>query len=84
VDETLSIDMQKSILRFRERFQQTNRQKEIYLSVIDDKIFIALTQDKDRFEPSLLSNTVSFEIAREFYEDIKLLLDIVKEVDVMN
>jgi Protein of unknown function (DUF3137) len=84
VDETLSIDMQKSILRFRERFQQTNRQKEIYLSVIDDKIYIALTQDKDRFEPSLLSNTVSFEIAREFYEDIMLLLNIVKEVDVMN
>lgn len=82
--DVLSADLQRAVLRFRQRFQEVNREKEIYLSMIDDKIYIALTQDKDLLEPSLFQNTVSFEVVREFYQDIHLLLDILREVDVMN
>jgi hypothetical protein len=32
--------MPHAILRFRERFQEENHQKEIYLSIINDKVFI--------------------------------------------
>lgn len=84
LQDVLSTDLQRAILQFRQRFQQVNRQKEMYLSIIDDKIYIALTQDKDLLEPSLFRNTVSFEVVREFYEDINLLMDILREVDVMN
>jgi hypothetical protein len=82
--EVLSEDLQHAILRFRQHFQEVNRQKEMYLSIIDDKIYIALTQDKDLLEPSLFQNTVSFGVVQEFYQDINLLLEILREVDVMN
>lgn len=82
--DVLSEDLQRAILRFRQQFQEANRQKEIYFSIIQDKIYIALTQDKDLLEPSLFRNTVSFETVQEFYQDINLLLDILREVDVMN
>lgn len=84
IQEVLSEDLQHGILQFRQYFQESNRRKEIYLSIIDDKIYIALTQDKDLLEPSLFQNTVRFEVVQEFYHDIGLLLAILHEVDVMN
>jgi len=84
IQDVISQEMQLAILNFRRRFQEQNRQKEIYFSIIDDKVYIALTQDRDLLEPSLWTNTVSFELVREFYEDLRLLLDLVRYVDVMN
>lgn len=84
VKDVMSPEMQRNILRFRSRFQQVNRQKEIYLSIIGDKIYIALSQDKDLLEPTLLHSNVSYEIVREFYEDLRLLLEVVLDVDAMN
>ncbi len=84
IKDILSEELQQGILKFRQYFQENNRQKEIYLSIIDDKIYIALTQDKDLLEPSLFQNTVSFEIVREFYYDIGMLLNILQKMDVMN
>jgi hypothetical protein len=84
IKDIVSAEMQRAILQFRQRFQQSNRQKEIYFSIIGDKIYLALTQDRDLLEPSLLNTNVSFEIVKEFYDDLALLLNLVKEVDVMN
>jgi hypothetical protein len=84
IQDVLSDDLQRGILQFRQYFQESNRAKEIYLSIIDGKIYIALTQDKDMLEPSLFQNTVGFEVVREFYYDINMLLAIVHEMDVMN
>lgn len=82
--EVISEDMQRVILQFRHRFLETNRQKEIYFSIIGDKIYLALTQDKDLLEPSLFANNVSFELIKEYYEDLRLLLEVVLDVDVMS
>ena len=84
IKDIVSAEMQRAILQFRHRFQQSNRQKEIYFSIIGDKIYLALTQDRDLLEPSLLNTNVSFEVVKEFYDDLALLLNLVKEVDVMN
>lgn len=84
VKEVMSVDMQRRILQFRERFQHMNRLKEIYFSIIGDKIYLALTQDKNMLEPSLFQPNVSYEIVREFYDDLRLLLDVVLDVDAMN
>ncbi|MCC6463451.1 MAG: DUF3137 domain-containing protein [Saprospiraceae bacterium] len=84
IQDILSEELQHGLLQFRQQFQETNREKDIYLSIVDDKIYIALTQDKDLLEPSLFQNTVSFEVVREFYHDIGLLLAVLHEVDVMN
>jgi len=82
--EVISPDLQMAILQFRQRFLQSNREKEIYFSIIGDKIYLALTQDRDLLEPSLFANNVRFELVREFYEDLRLLLEVVRDVDVMN
>lgn len=84
VQDTLSPDMQRVILQFRQQYQNLNRKKEIYLSIIGDNIYIALTQDRNLLEPSIFQSNVSFEVIREFYEDIALLLAVVGDVDVMN
>lgn len=84
IADILSEDLQRGILKFRQHFRESNRAKEIYLSIIDGKVYIALTQDKDLLEPSLFQNTVSFEVVQEFYYDIGMLTAILQEMDVMN
>lgn len=84
IKDIISPEMQRAILQFRKRFQDTNREKELYFSVISDKIYLALTQDRNLLEPSLFANNVSFELIHEFYADLRLLLDVVRDVDVMN
>jgi hypothetical protein len=84
IKEVVSEDFQRAILRFRKHFQEMNRQKEIYFSIIGDKIYLALRQDRNLLEPSLFQSNTSFEVVYEFYEDIRLLLELVMEVDAMN
>lgn len=82
--DVLSEDLQRAILQFRHRFLATNRQKEIYASVIGDKIYLALTQDRDLMEPSLFSSNTTFEQINEYYEDLRMLLEVVRDIDVTN
>lgn len=84
VQDVVSEELQTAILQFRKTYQEQNRHREIYLSIIGDKINIALTQDRDLLEPSLWQNNVSYALVREFYDDLRLLLDLVRYVDVMN
>lgn len=84
IQDVISTEMQLAILNFRRRYQEQNREKEIYFSIIGDKVYLALTQDRDLLEPSLWTSNVSFELVREFYEDLRLMLDLVRYVDVMN
>jgi len=84
IQDVVSTDMQRVILQFRQMFQGKNRDKEIYFSIIADKIYLALTQDRNLLEPSLFANNANFETVLEFYQDIRLLLEVVLDVDVMN
>jgi len=84
IKDVISEDFQKAILRFRNYYQSVNREKELYFSIIGDKIYIALRQDRNLLEPSLFANNTSFEVVQEFYEDLHLLLELVMEVDAMN
>lgn len=84
IQDVISTDMQRVILQFRQMFQEKNRDKEIYFSIIADKIYLALTQDRNLLEPSLFANNANFETVLEFYQDIRLLLEVVLDVDVMN
>lgn len=75
----LSEDMQKAILKYREK-----ENKEVYMSFIANDIYIAVAQEKDLLEPVLWQSNVSFELIREFYEDLTLLLSIVLDIDANN
>jgi hypothetical protein len=82
--QVLSTDLQTAILQFRLHLQQSNRPKEIYLSIISDKIYIALSREKNFLEPSLWSTETSFHRLHEHYLDLRQLLDIALALDVMN
>ena len=72
----LSSDMQQAIVDYRE---ETG--KEIYVSFINSDIYIGVTEPKDILEPYIFRSNVSFELVREFFEDIQLLVSIVQDFD---
>ncbi|MEM9917448.1 MAG: DUF3137 domain-containing protein [Bacteroidota bacterium] len=72
----LSQDMQAAIVEYKEK-----NSKEIYLSVINKDIYIGITEPKDILEPYIFSSNVSFELVREFYADIQMLVNIVQDID---
>jgi hypothetical protein len=75
----LSEDMQNILVQYREETD-----KEIYISFIDTNVFIAVTGDKNILEPYLFRSNVSFELVREFYEDIIMLFEIIEDFDAMH
>ena len=84
IRDILSEDFQKTILDFRKKYQDLNRKKELYFSIIGDNIYIAITQDKDLLEPSLWSSNVNFGLIKEFHDDIAMLLDLILKIDALN
>lgn len=76
---TLSPDMQRAILKFQ---QKTG--KDIFVSLIENRLFVAVSQSKDLLEPVLFRNIVSFELVFEFFEDLHLLFSVVEDVDALN
>ncbi len=77
VNNILSHEMQKAILSYREKTE-----KEIYLSFIGSSMFLAVTEPKDLLEPHIFQSNVSFELVREFFEDLQLLLSVLEDMDV--
>ena len=72
----LSSDMQKAIVDYTKRTK-----KEIYISILGKEIYIAVPENKDLLEPFIFQSNVSFDLIREFYEDIQLMIQIVAEFD---
>ena len=68
--------MQEAVVDYMD---QTN--KEIYLAFHDQELYIAVTEPRDILEPYLFRSNLSFELVREFFEDVNLLLLIVEEFD---
>jgi hypothetical protein len=75
----LATEMQEAILKYREKDN-----KEVYISFIANDIYIAIAQEKDLLEPALWQSNVSFELIREYYEDLTMLLSIILDIDANN
>ncbi len=69
-------ELQRELLLY---IEQTG--KKIYFSFHNQKIYIAVSHDKDLLEPPLFSSVVSFELVREFFEDVRLLLRLIEILD---
>ncbi len=76
VASLLTEPMQEAVVDYMD---QTN--KEIYLAFHDQELYIAVTEPRDILEPYLFRSNLSFELVREFFEDVNLLLLIVEEFD---
>ncbi len=55
--------------------------REIFFSFLNSQIYIAVSEPKDILEPFIFQSILSFEMVREFFEDISLLIRIVEEFD---
>lgn len=79
VRDLLSVDMQNILVAYR-----AETGKEIYISFIDKNVYLAITGDRNILEPYFFQSNISFELVREFYEDIMMLLDIVEDFDKLH
>lgn len=77
VSQLLSPEVQQMLVKARMEVG-----KEIYISFIDSYIYIAVTEDRDLLEPYIFQSNVSFELVREFYEDLSLLFSIIEDFDI--
>lgn len=75
VQELLPPDLMDFILIARERTG------EIQMSIFKENCFVAINNDKDILEPKIFQSNVSYELVREFYEDIYVALFIVTALD---
>ena len=55
--------------------------KELFMAFSDEEIYVAVTEEKDLLEPNILRSNLSFDLVREFFEDVHLLLRIIEDFD---
>jgi hypothetical protein len=68
--------MQEAVVNY---YHQTG--KEIFLSIIDQDIFIGIKEPKDILEPFIFKSNLNFDLVKEFFEDIQVTLSIVEDFD---
>lgn len=73
----LSTSLIEKLLKFR---HQAHRN--IYVSFVDDRIYIAIEYPEGLFEPNLYRNMLSFAPLREYFEAIQLMLSITEELNL--
>ena len=54
--------------------------RDVYVAFVRNTIYIAIQYEEDLFEPKLLSSMLSFKPIREYYENLRLMLDIVEDL----
>lgn len=74
-DKLLTDELQATIIDYQQRTGA-----DIYLSFVGSHLYVAVTEHKDLLEPNLWQSNVSFELVREFYYEIRTLLDILEAV----
>lgn len=73
----LSPSLMKRITEFKNRTK-----KDVYLSFINNNIFVAISYYKNLFEPKIFSTLINFDLIKEYYEDLMLAIGIVEELNL--
>ena len=73
----LSMSLMERIVEFKKK---TDR--EIYLSFIGSKVFVAVSYTKSLFEPRLFRTLLDFEPIREYFRDLQLAIGIVDDLNL--
>jgi hypothetical protein len=74
----LSPALMQRINQFKTKFPKNP----VFISFVDSQIFIAISHQKDLFEPSYFSSILKFETIKSYFEDIKFAVDIVEELNL--
>ena len=73
----LSTSLMKRIVSFKK-----NTKRQIYLSFIGSKIYVAISYTKNLFEPKLHKTLLDFKPIQEYFEDLQLVLSIVNDLNL--
>jgi len=73
----LSTSLMKRIVDFKEKTK-----KQIYLSFVDNKVFVAMSYPKNIFEPRVFKTIMEFGPIREYFEDLELAIGIVEDLNL--
>ena len=73
----LSTSLMKRITEFRNRVN-----KQIFLSFIGSNIIVAVSYQKNCFEPRVFKTIIDFTPIQEYFEDIKLVTGIVEDLNL--
>ena len=73
----LSTSLMRRISDFRKKSN-----KEIFLSFVASKLFVAIPYKKSLFEPSIFTSLVDFSKVQEYFEDLQIAIDIVGDLNL--
>ncbi|MEM9836011.1 MAG: DUF3137 domain-containing protein, partial [Bacteroidota bacterium] len=76
VYQILTEPMQEALVNFTELTDH-----ELYFSIYDQDIFVGISHDRDLLEPNIVRSNLSYDLIREFYVDIMLMLEVIKNFD---
>jgi hypothetical protein len=73
----LSTSLMKRIADYKEKTK-----KIIYLSFINNRIYVAISYHKDIFEPKMFKTLLDFGVIREYYEDLSYAVGLVDDLNL--
>lgn len=73
----LSTSLMEKLVRFRKKARRN-----IYVSFVESKIYIAVEYAEDLFEPLLFKSMLSFARIREYFEILQLMIGVVEELNL--
>jgi energy-coupling factor transporter transmembrane protein EcfT len=73
----LSTSLMRRIIAFQQRARQNMR-----LSFSASKLYVAIPFEKALFEPKIMESLLNPALVQEYYEDLKLVVDIVEELNL--
>lgn len=76
VHNILTPPMQEALVRFVETTGH-----DLYFSVYNKNVFAGIAHDRDLLEPHIFRSNLSFNLVREFYTDIMLMLGVIQDFD---
>ena len=73
----LSNSLMQRIVKYRKKIG-----RKVYMSFSNNKLYIAIKQKKNKFELELNKSVYDFNRVKEFYNDLKITIDIVEDLNL--
>jgi hypothetical protein len=73
----LSTSLMERIVEFK-----TRTRKDISLSFVGSKVFVAVPHAEDMFEPRLFRTLLDFEAIRQYFEDLNVGVEVVEDLNL--
>jgi hypothetical protein len=73
-----------ALMRRLNEFKSKNSKTPIYISFVDDHLYIGFFYRKNMFEPKYFRSLIDFELIASYFNDIKLVVDVVADLNLNN